>query len=154
MLLSAVWCYTPIKSNDTGFNSLNPVRCQGVFNSNREIMANLDFLHEGLKIHVCFHVREKRVTCIVSFKNINLKILTEAFPILGCGMNKCMKMPSCLQEETALHCIWCRSWPWTKVPWLWLLGSYLLLLIRDFFYFQVFQELRKSIRLTSAVNVM
>lgn len=70
MLLSAVWCYTPIKSNDTGFNSLNPVSCQGVFNSNREIMANLDFLHEGLKIHVCFHVREKRVISVVSFKFI------------------------------------------------------------------------------------
>lgn len=53
MLLSAVWCYTPTKSNDTGFNHLNPVRHQGVLNSNREIMLYLDFLHEDLKMHKC-----------------------------------------------------------------------------------------------------
>lgn len=51
MLLSAVWCYTPTKSNDTGFNHLNPVSCQGVLSSNREIMAYLDFLHKDLKRH-------------------------------------------------------------------------------------------------------
>lgn len=51
MLLSAVWCYTPTKSNDAGFNYLNPMRHQGVFN--REIMAYLDFLHEDLKIYKC-----------------------------------------------------------------------------------------------------
>lgn len=60
MLLSAVWCYTPTKSNDTGFDHWNPMSCHGVFNSNREIMVYQDSLHEGLKIRKCGFMEERK----------------------------------------------------------------------------------------------
>lgn len=62
-------------SNDAVLDNLNPVNWLGVFSSNRD--HGRFPLSEGLKIHVCFHVRAEGVISVVSYNIIILKLIIQ-----------------------------------------------------------------------------